>query len=60
MLKPAQRDRALLVIEALCAGSVRLDGMMLADGLLVRPIELLAAVAASAAVPAHSTRQAAR
>lgn len=46
-LPPAQRDRVLLVIDALCDGAVRFDGTMVAGGLSVRPVELLAAVAAS-------------
>lgn len=46
-LKPDQRDRLLAVIEALCAGRARLDGTMIAGGHLIRPVELLAAVAAS-------------
>jgi hypothetical protein len=47
-MRPAERDRTLIVIEALCGGSVRLDGMLIADGLMIRPIDLLAAVAALA------------
>ncbi len=46
-LKPNQRDRTIAVIEALCAGQARLDGTMISGGLVIRPVELLAAVAAS-------------
>jgi hypothetical protein len=46
-LPPDRRDRAIAVIEALCAGHARLDGTLVAGGLVIRPVELLAAVAAS-------------
>ncbi len=46
-LPPDQRDRVIAVVEALCAGHARFDGAVVFGGHVIRPVELLARVAAS-------------
>ena len=49
-LSPAVRDRVIAVIEALCNGAARFDGAVIFAGHVIRPVEVLAAVAASGSV----------